>query len=134
MDDSKVADIDDLQFVVRARLNCYAIENVVLCDESLAMYGHTPESFLGVLRDFAQKNSNHPRANEGGAFIADYENRRTHNIKDLRNLIVGLLGVIKPWEVHVGQLIAGPFDRNSTSPNSLRLYLGKGVLTKLFPV
>jgi hypothetical protein len=133
LDDSPTAEIDDLKFVRRARLNCYAIENVLLTDESLYRCGQTAGSILAIMRSWINQQPGHPRTNDVAALVARYNDRRTHNIKGVRNLIVGLLGITKPWEVHVGQLIASDFDRNNVSANSLRAYLGAGVLGKLFP-
>ena len=133
LDNAATADIDDLQYVRRARLNCYAIENVLLTDESLANCGHTEASAYSAFSDWVAQKPNHQATPELAALVNTFGARRTIKIKNIRNLIVGLLGISKPWEVHVGQLIASEFDRNNHAPNSLRTYLGQGVLTKLLP-
>jgi predicted ATPase len=134
LDDAQSADLDDLQYVKRARLNCYAIENVLLSDESLAACNHTAESALAAFRTWIAQQPSHQATPELTALADNFNSRRTRKLKDIRNLIIGLLGITKPWEVHVGQLIASNFDRNNQSDNSLRNYLGAGTLNKLFPV
>ena len=133
LDEAATADIDDLQYVRRARLNCYAIENVLLTDESLATCNHTEASALAAFQDWIAQKPNHQATPELAALVNAFGNRRIFKIKDIRNLIVGLLGISKPWEVHVGQLIASAFDRANQAPNSLQTYLGPGVLMKIFP-
>jgi ABC-type cobalamin/Fe3+-siderophores transport system ATPase subunit len=133
LDNAGAVEIDDLQYVRRARLNCYAIENILLTDESLRSCNHTEASAHAAFTSWIAQKPTHQATPELTALVNAYGARRTFRIKDIRNLIVGLLGISKPWEVHVGQLIASPFDRDSQTPNSLRTYLGPGVLTKLFP-
>lgn len=134
LDDAQVADIDDLQYVKRARLNCYAIENVLLSDESLAACNHTAETALAAFRTWIAQQPSHQATPELTELANNFDSRRTRKLKDIRNLIVGLLGITKPWEVHVGQLIAGQFNRSNTSGHSLCNYLGAGVLNKLFTI
>jgi hypothetical protein len=133
LDDSPTYEINDLQYVMRARLNCYAVENILLCDESLATCNHTAASFLEVMCAWIAQVPSHPSSAPITELVDAFKYRRLRKIKDVRNMIVGLLGITKPWEVHVGQLIASNFDRSNQSDDSLREYLGPGVLKKLFP-
>ncbi len=133
LDDAIASAIDDLTHVKRARLNCYAMENILLCDESLIRCGFTVGTFIETARSWIEQRPNHKSSAELTALLETFCERRTRKIKDLRNMIVGLLGIVKPWEVHVGQLIASDFDRDNPSENSLREYLGPDVINKIFP-
>ena len=61
-----------------------------------------------------------------------FENRRTLNIKDVRNIVVAELGSNKPWEVLVGQSIAANIAAVNASQNSIQNYLGPKAVANLF--
>jgi energy-coupling factor transporter ATP-binding protein EcfA2 len=104
-------DIDDLGPVRRARLNCYAAENLLLTDDVLSSLETDWPTLRGALEDWLDKFPAHPRSGDVARFRADGWNRRDSRIKTLRNLILGVLGTEKPWEVVVGQAIAAVATR-----------------------
>lgn len=130
LDNSAQADINDIGCVKRARLNCYAIENLLLTTECLRIHNYTSAEFCQKITQWVELNSTHQTT---GALIAlrdNFEERRTKKIKDLRNVILALLGTSKPWEVLVGQMIVNNRVVND-DPHSLNTYLGIGVINKL---
>lgn len=131
LDNSEWADIDDIGHVTRTRLNCYAIENVLLTNECLELHGYSPDEFLRKISQWIELNPEHKTTNSLISLRDDFGSRRTIKIKDLRNLILAILGSSKPWEVLVGQIIVNNIANNNEDHNSLHTYLGNKVIEKL---
>jgi ABC-type branched-subunit amino acid transport system ATPase component len=132
LDDATQADISDLDHVCRIRLNCYAIENLLLSDQVLEAHGFDSESFRAALQARVDLIPDHKYTEALRALVADFENRRTLNIKDIRNIIVAELGSNKPWEVLLGQSIAANVATVNPNLNSIQSYLGPKAVTSLF--
>lgn len=133
LDSSGQSEIEDVGIVTRIRLNCYAIENILLTDECLEKHSLDSKRFVDLLNRWVQQYPTHQSANDVAALIQNFDKRRTVKIKDLRNLIVALLGNAKPWEFIVGQLLANYHPSGSnTSEHSLGNYLGPKAVTVLF--
>ena len=132
MDSSAQTEIEDIGCVIRTRLNCYAIENILLANECLETHGYSPEEFCVKIQQWAELNPEHQTTEELTSLRENFDQRRTTKIKDLRNIILALLGTSKPWEVLVGQLIVNNIAAKSTDANSLHTYLGEKVNDKLF--
>lgn len=133
LDDAPDAAIEDLGCVTRMRLSCYAIENLLLTDECFDVCGLTSEGFLQRIIKWKAENPDHQAADEISALIEHFDDRRILNIKQTRNVLVAVLEVAKPWEVLVGQVIAGRIRVPNDSPNSIHRYLGEKVVVSLFP-
>jgi hypothetical protein len=131
LDDSPQSEINDVGCVARARLNCYAIENLLLTDECLAMHGHDAASFKVLLDDWVTQRPDHIASAALKAVSEHFDERGTIKIKDSRNVLVALLGTQKPWEVVVGQLLAAQLSAAGASRNSVREYLGPGACRKV---
>lgn len=129
LDDGTESAIDDLGFVRRAKLNCYSMENLLLTDESLDRAGCSSEELLRLLSAW---DAGHPLARDVAELVARFEDRRTLKIKSVRNIVTALMGVTKPWEVHLGQVLSAAGWANSTRTNSLRVYLGDKAKSEIF--
>ncbi|MCR4303112.1 MAG: AAA family ATPase [Gallionella sp.] len=132
LDESQQCDIDDVGCVSRARLNCYAIENIMLTNECLKLHGYSADEFRNLLSEWASQHEKHQASASLAKLSKNFDNRRTIKIKDIRNVVVALLGTQKPWEVLVGQLLASHIDSKDTTKHSLYEYLGSSVVRKLF--
>lgn len=132
LDDATQADINDLDHVCRIRLNCYAVENLLLSDQVLEAHGFDAGSFRAALQARVERFPNHKYTEALQTLVADFENRRTLNIKDVRNIIVAELGSNKPWEVLLGQAIAANLATVNPARDSIQNYLGSKAVTKLF--
>lgn len=132
LDDAQQSDLEDLGVVTRVRLNCYAIENLLLTDECFSKHGFTPESFRNGLEKWREHYPDHPFSEEVQKLVEQYDERRTLKVKNLRNIVVALLGNNKPWEVVVGQLIATTLTGASEGKHSIRTYLGAKATSTLF--
>lgn len=132
LDDAKQADINDLEHLCRIRLNCYAVENLLLSDQVLENQGFNAETFRAALQARIERFPDHKYTAALKVLADDFESRRTLNIKDVRNILVAELGSNKPWEVLVGQSIATNIATVNASQHSIQTYLGPKALTKLF--
>ncbi|MEJ1338683.1 MAG: AAA family ATPase [Candidatus Sedimenticola sp. (ex Thyasira tokunagai)] len=132
LDDAERADINDIGFVNRTRLNCYAIENLLLTNECLSEHGYTADQFCAKIDQWVKMNPEHQTTESLIALKDNFAQRRTTKIKELRNVVLALLGSTKPWEVLVGQLIVNKLPASDADENSLRTYLGEKVIEKLF--
>jgi ABC-type cobalamin/Fe3+-siderophores transport system ATPase subunit len=134
LDDGALSEIDNAGIVTRIRLNCYAIENLLLTDECLQTHGHTEETFKQLLAKWVADFPQHQASSSVGELLESFERRRTMKIKDVRNIVVALLGSAKPWEVIVGQLIAAtPVTDIQGSEHSISNYLGTKARALLSP-
>jgi len=132
LDNSPQSEIDDVGIVVRSRLNCYAIENILLTTECLEKHGFNEESFKEALSKWAAQFPSHKYIDVLKDLIENFHDRRSKNIKDIRNIVVAVFDGNKPWEVIVGQLLAENMDGKSVSDHSINSYLGKKAKSVLF--
>jgi ABC-type multidrug transport system ATPase subunit len=132
--DQHPEEIDDIGHIVRMRLHCRAAENLLLSDDVLALAGSDWSILQDRLRKFVLESAHHPYHAEVKAFVDDGLDRLGADIKRIRNVLVGLFSD-KPWEVLVGQAIAGlKLGRGLTGPDSLREYLGRKVCRELLAI
>ena len=117
--------MDDLPFVTRARLNCCSMENLLLCDESLAAAGADANRLREALERFQQTFPDHACAPDLRGLLQKFEQRRTIKVKSMRNVFLAALGLSKPWEVHVGQVLANSGSSIANGEHSIRHYLGE---------
>jgi hypothetical protein len=82
-----------------------------------------------ALRDalvkWIEDNPGHLHYGDAVAFRDGGWDRRNFQLKNLRNVLVGLTPATKPWEVAVGQAIAGLRESRHNGEHSLAQYLGK---------
>lgn len=131
LDDSGQAEIEDIGIVCRIRLNCYAIENLLLTKECLSHHSFTEDSFKDEIKAWLEKRPENRYASQLNNLIKNFDSRRTLKIKDIRNIIVALL-TDKPWEVVVGKLIAAHCHKIGQEEHSVSNYLGPKALTTIF--
>lgn len=105
---------------------------MLLSDQILEAHGFNADTFKSALQARVERLPDHKYTEALRTLVADFENRRTLNIKDVRNIIVAELGSNKPWEVLVGQAIATNVANANDSANSIQVYLGHKAVTKLF--
>lgn len=132
LDSAASNQINDLGCVSRARLNCYAMENLLLCNEVIAKCGATPETTKASLNAWLTANANHQYASDVTWLVENFDARRTAKIKNVRNIVVAALDSAKPWEVIVGQALATEDHTNAQDSNSLANYLGEKAISLIF--
>lgn len=90
--------IEDIGPVVRMRLSCRAAENLMLSDDALNMAGTNWPKFKRSLQQWIFSNAKHQYYAETNAFVNGNFDRKNHDLKAIRNILIGLISN-KPWEV-----------------------------------
>jgi predicted ATPase len=123
--------IENVGPVIRMRLSCRAAENLMLSDQALALAGTDWPTFQEKLRAWIKSNAGHQYHRDVIAFSENGFDRKGHDLKDIRNILIGLMSN-KPWEVLAGQAIAQVSNDNKTNvAGSLANYLGEKVCLTL---
>lgn len=127
--DGQRGTLTDAGCIKRFRLQCYAIENLLLSDEGLAKMNSNWQDFQTRAQQWCI-NRNNPTDNQIillQQIINSPDRCRDVKIKDVRTLICAILHVNKPWEVLLGQCIAA-------LPNPLPAQIGATSLIEFFGV
>ncbi|MBD3649098.1 MAG: AAA family ATPase [Pseudomonadales bacterium] len=132
LDDAPDSSIDNIGCVTRARLNCHAIENLLLTRECLDSHNFEPQSFIGAINAWVESQPDHQSSSQLRSLAESFEDRRRIKVKDVRNILCALLGTNKPWEVVVGQMLATTPLEEDDDPNSLFNFLGAECVGKVF--
>jgi hypothetical protein len=106
------------------RLNCRASENLILTDDVLELLKTDWGKLKNRLEKWLTENDGHAQY----PAVLDFKNggwdRRNADLKPLRVLLLAISGSNKPWEIAVGQAIAGLKRSANTNQNGLRDFLG----------
>lgn len=132
LDESDTEKINNLNYVTRSRLNCYAIENILLTDECFYKHGISESIFVETIQLWVNARPNHQCNASLIDLINNFQDRRVKKIKDIRNIICALLDSEKPWEVIVGQLLATNSLGTRENEHSLYNYLGSQCVERIF--
>jgi len=131
-------EIADMLPIIRMKLSCRAAENLILCDDVLHSLNLTWEQVEARITEWILENTTHGRYGVMKQFADEGYNRKMFDLKELRNLLVGIaLDTTKPWEVLVGQVIGRlhrPRNGADLSDHSILAYLGTKVVENLLPV
>ncbi|MBM3344105.1 MAG: hypothetical protein FJY56_18625 [Betaproteobacteria bacterium] len=105
--DGNQTDLDPVGPVIRFRLRCYAIENLLVTDECLTVLKTTWPKFQESAKKWAHENQGHRDAQFVRQLSEAPDRMRKQKIKQIRQLICAIADSKKPWEVVVGQAIGG---------------------------
>ena len=132
--DDDAHELKDLPPVIRMEFSCRSAENLLLSDEVLRSLGVDWSSIKSKIDDWVDKNNAHPHYDIMKNFKDTGYNRKDFDLKEIRNDLMGIIGNSKPWEVAVGQTIAGldakspNFDQNGSIYNFLGEKVVKTIL------
>ncbi|MBI3441606.1 MAG: hypothetical protein HY052_07390 [Proteobacteria bacterium] len=131
--DNGIYEIDNKQNVIRFRLQCYAAENLILADETLSLLGTDWTTMQSGIRTWLQSEGSreNPKYAEVQTFVNNGFNRDSERVKELKNFFMHIAGSAKPWEVAVGQAIAGLDASSPETAGSLRAFLGQKAVEAL---
>lgn len=132
--DDSTDEIGDLLPIVRMKLCCRNAENLLLVDEVLNTLSVTWDQMKERIETWLRTNTQHPHFSIMNGFKNGGHDRKNYDIKEIRNDLMGIIGSAKPWEVAVGQTIAGLSwdDRtNFDEDGKILSYLGKKVSENL---
>ena len=130
------AELKDLTHVVRLRLSCRSAENLILSDETLQSVGKNWNQTQELFDSWLTNNLSHAHYQSMKNFKDGKYDRMNFSLKEIRNDIMGILGVSKPWEVVVGQTIASlkwELGTDFFKEGSIFAYLGEKTVKNLLP-
>lgn len=117
--------------IKRYRLQCYAIENVLLTDPCLAEMGATWEGFVAAAREWITNNPKHRDIALIEDLTGSNDRLRHKKIKSVRQLVCAILECKKPWEVVVGQAIGKLKNEDLSNSNMLIEFLGNEMVSEV---
>ena len=132
--DLKPEEIDDKLPVIRFRLSCRNAENLILADEVLTNLNTDWVEMEQRIEHWISVNPTHPKYNDMSQFKNEGFQRKTYQLKQIRNILLGLSNSAKPWEIAVGQIIGKLKTREieiDNSNNKISNYLGVKIITNL---
>jgi hypothetical protein len=113
--------------IKRYRLQCYAIENALLTDPCLVVMGTTWDGLAAAAIKWVEDNPQHPDKALVEQLAKSDDRLRHTKIKKIRQLVCGILGCKKPWEVVVGQAV-GALTIDDLATNMLVDFLGAAMI------
>jgi len=128
--------IDDLSPMVRMKLSCRNAENLLLSDEVLGMLNITWDRLKERIESWLNANAQHPHFSTMNGFKNGGYDRKSYDIKEVRNDLMGIIGSARPWEVIVGQAISNLTWTDNTGfeeEGKMLSYLGKKAVENLIP-
>jgi hypothetical protein len=128
--DGAIGDIEDIGPIKRFRLQCYAIENLLLTDECLALMGTTWLEFCARASKWTQENPGHRDVPITLNLVNSTDRLRNTKIKVIRQLICSINEIKKPWETVVGQTI-GSLKEAKDGAYTIYAYLGEKMWSEL---
>jgi ABC-type ATPase involved in cell division len=121
----------------RYRIQCYAIENILLSDSCLAIMKTTWEEFTAVAKRWIGENPMHHGRTLMNDLVNSKDRCRHKKIKEVRNLICHINGCKKPWEIVVGQAIGslqlGDIDNSNMMVEFLGADMVKDIIFRNIP-
>lgn len=123
--------LNNVGCVRRFRLQCYAIENLLLTNEVLTSLGVDWHGLVAEVKGWLEGHPSHKSCGLLSRLIESENRLRDEKIKEVRQLIPSILGSQKPWEVLVGQAIALVTQEAEEGEHSIISYLGRDTLTAL---
>ena len=101
--DNVEEEIEDIPPIVRMRLSCRNTENLILTSEVLEFLGITWEHLKLLIDEWLNVNTKHPHFSNMKQFKECGYDRKNHDIKEIRNDLMGIIGSNKPWEIAIGK-------------------------------
>ena len=135
--DGQDGELEDRPPVTRFRLSCRAAENLILAEETLEIVGISWQEVVDGCTTWLDAYPSHPNHASVQRFADGGFDRMNANVKEIRNVLMMLMGVTKPWEVLVGQAIATLTHKQSNGrahEHSLEHYLGRKICVELLGI
>jgi len=134
--DGNYDELDDLLPIVRLKLECRNVENLLLTNEVLQTLMTNWEQVKEKITLWLGNNSDHIHFDIMNGFIECGFDRKNYDIKEIRNDLMGIFGSSKPWEVAIGQTIANLTWNGSTrfdQDGSIYSFLGEKLVQNIIP-
>lgn len=131
--DDNDEEINDVLPLVRIRLAYRTCENLLLSNEVLKSLGYTWEEVKILIDKWLIVHKGHQHYTDMINFRDSGYDRKSHNIKILRNDLMGMVGSNKPLEVVVGKAISDALQsgKRNADDGGILNYLGERVVKNL---
>lgn len=123
--------INDIPPVIRMKLSCRAVENLLLSNEVLYRLNITWDELKIRINTWLSNNPDHPHFRYLDAFKREGYPRKSYDLKHIRNDLMGIIGSPKPWEVVVGQAIGMLTCFDTDIEDDLINYLGNNLVSNI---
>lgn len=136
-DNADDSDINDVGPIIKFRLKCRNAENLLLTNEVLSSLGTNWNELKRHIISWIQNNPSLRHYGIMQGFQSSQFDRKNHDIKEIRNVLMGIIGSSKPWEVVLGQTIANLTRDDTTSfseEGSIYSFLGEKLVEKIIPI
>jgi len=134
--DDTTDEIADILPIVRMKLSCRNSENLLLTDEVLSALSTTWEEVKAGIENWLNVYPQHSHYSTMNNFKNSGYDRKNHDIKEIRNDLMGIIASEKPWEIAVGQTIASLTWNNNTNYDEnekILSFLGKKLVENIIP-
>jgi energy-coupling factor transporter ATP-binding protein EcfA2 len=132
--DNSEGELDDRLPVIRCRLACRTAENLMLADDTLRFAGTDWDAVVAGCKKWLESFTDHSHFKQMSAFGVSNFDRFNGDLKEIRNILLAIIGVSKPWEVLVGQAIAALNRNSAKEQHSLCTYLSPKVCATLLGI
>lgn len=117
--------------VQRYKLKCRAAENLLLTDDVLGLIECPWPELTQRIDAWIEAHPQHVHAKYMRAFKDDGFQRRTHDLKEIRNDLLGIIGTNKSWEDAIGIALGRMLPSNAPAEHALQTYLGTDICTNV---
>lgn len=131
--DNDPYEIDDSESIIRMRLFCRASENLIFADDVLVSLGTDWEQLKVKVISWLSETNNqsHPQYADMRKFADSGFNRITEDLKNIRNLIMAVIGSTLTWETAIGRAIGRLKQTDANTDTSLKGFLGSKLVSHL---
>ncbi len=129
-------EIADLPPIVRFKLSCRSVENLLLSDEVLASLEISWVELKVLIEEWLSKNIKHKNFGVMLSFKEQGYDRKNYNIKKIRNDLMGIIGSNLDWEIAIGKVIGKLSYKESVDfsmDGSIFNFLGKKLVQNIIP-
>lgn len=133
-DSDSTDEISDSLPIIRFKLSCRNAENLIITDEVLSALGMTWNAMIDRIEKWLKTFSDHSKYSAMVSFKESGFDRKYFDLKDVRNILIGLTETAKPWEVAIGQMIgeiASNPGKIDFTENKLCNYLGEKLTNQI---
>lgn len=123
--------LEDIGIVKRFSLNCYEIENLLVTDECLRSMGHDWNAFTDKASIYISQMEDGKQKELLSKLIESDDRLQNIKIKSIRNLVLAVCDVSKPWEVVVGQTISSILCDDEYKSGMMLDFIGKNFLKEV---
>lgn len=132
--DESGEEIEDLSPIIRLKLSCRSAENLLLSNEVLRNLGIEWEDLTTKISEWLKNNPTHPHFTTMKEFAVGGFDRKSFNIKSIRNDLMGVIGSDLDWEIAIGKTIGNLIYNDgidSSAEGSIFNFLGKKIVENI---